>query len=93
MELCRTPEPRDLGGSHTHNRRADGAKCNNNVSPIALSHGHDVHSEQRTVQVNGKGKATLSSHDKKSSQLKGRKSLKRPNLAKSPSHPRIVPTQ
>ena len=74
-----TLEPCDLGGVHTHNRRADGAKCNSNVSPIALSRGNDAHLEQRTIQVNGKGKATLSSHDKKSSQSKGRKSLKRPN--------------
>ena len=74
-----TSEPRDIGGSHTLNRRAEGAKCNSNISLNALSRGHDVHLEQRADQVNGKGKATLSSHGKKSSHVKGKKSLKRPN--------------
>ena len=62
-----TLESRDLGRVHTHNRRADGAKCSSNVSPTALSCGNDAHSEQRTTQVKEKGKAILLSHDKKSS--------------------------
>ena len=71
-------EPCDFGGVHTHNRHADGAKCSSNVSPSALSRGNDA-LEQRTTQVKEKGKAILPSHDKKNSQSKGRKSLKRPN--------------
>ena len=74
-----TSEPRDLVGSYTPNRRVEGAKRSSNVNLSALSCEHDVQLEQRTDQIKRKGKATLSSHDKKSLHAKGIKSLKRPN--------------
>lgn len=84
-------DKRDFGGSYTHKRRVETAKSSSNASLSPSSSGHDVQSDQKAEQLIRKGKAALFSQDKKSSHVKGKKSLKRPTPDSSSNQKSFLP--